>query len=77
MSTPTVTVGDHTIGAGNPCYVIAEIGINHNGELDNAKKLIDVAAEAGIWPAGASVEPDPAFNSIELFGDPADPESWS
>lgn len=47
MSTPTVTIGDHTIGAGNPCYVIAEIGINHNGELDNAKKLIDVAAEAG------------------------------
>ena len=37
----------------------------------------DVAAEAGIWPAGASVEPDPAFNSIELFGDPADSESWS
>jgi len=37
----------------------------------------DVAAEAGIWPAGASVEPDPAFNSIELYGDPADPESWS
>ena len=37
----------------------------------------DVAAEAGIWPAGASVEPDPAFNSIELFGDPADPENWS
>jgi N-acetylneuraminate synthase len=47
MSTPTVTVGDHTIGAGHPCYVIAEIGINHNGELDNAKKLIDVAADAG------------------------------
>ena len=37
----------------------------------------DVAAQAGIWPAGASVEPDPSFNSIELFGDPADPESWS
>ena len=37
----------------------------------------DVAAKAGIWPDGASVEPDPAFNSIELFGDPADPESWS
>jgi len=47
MSTPTVTVGDHTIGAGHPCYVIAEIGINHNGELENAKKLIDLAAEAG------------------------------
>lgn len=37
----------------------------------------EVAAEAGIWPSGASIEPDPAFNSIELFGDPADPESWS
>ena len=37
----------------------------------------EVAAEAGIWPAGASIEPDPTFNSIELFGDPADPESWS
>ena len=37
----------------------------------------EVAAEAGIWPSGATVEPDPAFNSIELFGDPADPESWS
>ena len=37
----------------------------------------DVAAEAGIWPADASVEPDPQFNSIELFGDPADPEAWS
>ncbi len=37
----------------------------------------EVAAAAGIWPSGASVEPDPAFNSIELYGDPADPESWS
>ncbi len=37
----------------------------------------EVATAAGIWPAGASIEPDPAFNNIELFGDPADPESWS
>lgn len=37
----------------------------------------DVAAQAGIWPAGASVEPSVDFNSIELGGDPADPESWS
>ena len=42
-----VTVARHTIGPGNPCYVIAEIGINHNGDLDIAKKLIDVAADAG------------------------------
>ena len=37
----------------------------------------DVAAQAGIWPAGASVEPSVEFNSIELGGDPADPASWS
>lgn len=36
-----------------------------------------VAVDAGIWAAGASVTPDPAFNSIELFGDPADVEAWS
>ena len=36
-----------------------------------------VAVEAGIWADGASVEPDPSFNSIELFGDPADVEAWS
>jgi N-acetylneuraminate synthase len=35
------------IGAGNPCYVVAEIGINHNGDLGIAKKLIDVAAFTG------------------------------
>jgi N-acetylneuraminate synthase len=42
-----VTIGSHQIGPGHPCYVIAEIGINHNGEVDTAKKLIDVALEAG------------------------------
>ena len=35
------------IGPGEPTYIIAEIGINHNGSLDIAKKLIDEAADAG------------------------------
>ena len=43
----TVTVGNKKIGAGQPCYVIAEIGINHNGDLDLAKRLISVAVAAG------------------------------
>lgn len=38
---------------------------------------VEIAAAAGIWPSGATIEPDPAFGNIELFGDPADPESWS
>jgi len=36
-----------SIGEGHPVYVIAEIGINHNGSLDIAKKLIDEAVAAG------------------------------
>lgn len=35
------------IGAGHPAYIIAEIGINHNGSLDLAKQLISEAAKAG------------------------------
>lgn len=43
----TVQIGDRRIGAGEPVYVIAEIGINHNGSLDLARKLIEGAARAG------------------------------
>jgi N-acetylneuraminate synthase len=43
----TVTVGNKKLGAGQPCYVIAEIGINHNGDIDLAKRLISVAVAAG------------------------------
>ena len=43
----TVKIGDHVVGEGNSIFIIAEIGINHNGDLDIAKKLIDVAKNAG------------------------------
>jgi N-acetylneuraminate synthase len=42
-----VKIGDKSIGPGQPCYVVAEIGINHNGDLDTCRKLIDVAVTAG------------------------------
>lgn len=42
-----VSIKDRKIGAGQPCYVIAEIGINHNGDLNIAKKLVKEAKEAG------------------------------
>lgn len=44
---PTIKIGDRLIGDGQPTYVIAEIGVNHNGILDLAIKLIDIAADAG------------------------------
>src|SRR5208337_281892 len=42
-----VRLGSKVVGAGQPCYVIAEIGINHNGDIDLAKQLINVAMGAG------------------------------
>ncbi len=42
-----VTIGDKGLGDGQPCYIIAEIGIAHNGDLDLAKQLISAAAAAG------------------------------
>lgn len=44
---PTVKIGNKIIGGSNPAYVIAEIGINHNGSVESAKKMIQGAAEAG------------------------------
>src|SRR5581483_4238447 len=42
-----VRIGSKLVGPGQPCYVIAEIGINHNGDMDIAKRLINVAHGAG------------------------------
>ena len=42
-----LTVGSRRIGPGEPCYVIAEVGINHNGDLTLAKQLVDAAVAAG------------------------------
>jgi N-acetylneuraminate synthase len=44
---PEVRLGSKIVGHARPCYVIAEIGINHNGDLDTAKRLISVAVAAG------------------------------
>lgn len=44
---PVIKIGDRLVGDGQPTYVIAEIGVNHNGLIDLAIELIDVAASAG------------------------------
>lgn len=42
-----VHIGKYAVGDGHPCFMVAEIGINHNGNVEIAKKLIDTAALAG------------------------------
>jgi N-acetylneuraminate synthase len=46
-ATPTVAVGTKRIGGGAPCYLIAEAGVNHNGDPNLAHRLVDVAADSG------------------------------
>jgi N-acetylneuraminate synthase len=42
------TIGSNPIGRDHPVYVIGEIGLNHNGDVEIAKRLIDIAAAAGV-----------------------------
>jgi N-acetylneuraminate synthase len=46
MSAQAVRVGNKLVGDDQPCYIVAEIGINHNGDVDIAKRLISVAVAA-------------------------------
>jgi N-acetylneuraminate synthase len=41
-----IKIGNSLVGDGHPCYIVAEIGINHNGDLNIAKKLVDAAVAA-------------------------------
>jgi N-acetylneuraminate synthase len=56
-------VGKHTIGGDNPCFIIAEIGNNHNGDMDRAKHLVDEAVKAG-----ASAVKFQLRSMVELYG---------
>ena len=42
-----IKIANRTIGEGEPCFIIAEAGVNHNGDISLARQLIDVAKEAG------------------------------
>ncbi len=44
---PLIHIGDRLVGDGQPTYIIAEIGVNHNGLIDLAIELIDVSVRAG------------------------------
>src|SRR5881296_4503068 len=47
MAAAEIVIAGRRIGPGHPCFVIAEAGINHNGDVRLASDLVDAAAEAG------------------------------
>ncbi|MFC1874302.1 N-acetylneuraminate synthase family protein, partial [Chloroflexota bacterium] len=47
MATQKIKIGSKIVGEGEPCFVIAEAGSNHDRKLSQAKKLIDIATDAG------------------------------
>ncbi|HNX94878.1 MAG TPA: N-acetylneuraminate synthase [Holophaga sp.] len=47
MLRPRFQIGEKTLGLDQPCFVIAEAGVNHNGGFGEAKRLVEIAAKAG------------------------------
>ena len=44
----SVNIGKNLIGNGHPTFIIAEAGLNHNGDIDLAKKMIKSAKKCGV-----------------------------
>ena len=42
-----IKISNRSVGEGEPCFIVAEAGVNHNGDINLAKRLVDVAKEAG------------------------------
>ena len=66
-----IKVGNRVLGDNSPCFIIAEIGINFNGSLELAKKLIDTAVEAGCDAAKFQ-----AFTADNLYPKTAGELDW-
>ena len=47
MASKSILIEDKKVGNGEPVFIIAEAGVNHNGDLELAKKLVDTAVAAG------------------------------
>ncbi|MGB0383248.1 MAG: N-acetylneuraminate synthase [Ardenticatenaceae bacterium] len=43
----TIKIAERAVGLGHPCFIIAEAGVNHNGSIEMARQLVDVAVLAG------------------------------
>ncbi len=70
LDTHDIHIGNIAVGKKQPCFFVAEIGINHNGSLEIAKKLIDAAVEAGAQAVKFQKRTVPAVYSAEELAKP-------
>ena len=68
--TQDLNIGGINIGRKHPCFFVAEIGINHNGSIEIAKKLIDAAATAGAQAVKFQKRTVPVVYSEEELAKP-------
>jgi N-acetylneuraminate synthase/N,N'-diacetyllegionaminate synthase len=75
-----IKIGDGLISEGEPCFMIAEAGSNHNGSLEQAKKLIDVAVAAKADAVKFQIYPEFSYlkgqNVYELIKSIETPREW-
>src|SRR5213596_1242030 len=69
-----LTVDGVELGDDCPCYVIAEVGHNHQGDVELAKKLVDAAAECGVDAVKLQKRSNRALYTREFYDQPYDNE---
>jgi len=72
----TIRIGNKSVGEGHPVFVTAELGINHNGSVDVAKKLIDEAVKAGADAVKLQKRTVGIVFSPEELAKPRDVPKW-
>ena len=66
----TLTIDGRAIGDNEPCYVIAEVGHNHQGDIEQAKRLIDAAKECGADAVKLQKRDNRALYTREFYEQP-------
>lgn len=66
-----IVIDGRAIGAGHPCFIVAEVGVNHNGSVETALEMVDAIAAAG-----ANCVKFQTFSAEEFVNDPDEPYEY-